>query len=505
MYCCHCGKELPDGASFCAFCGQKATEADPPQADAPADPPSEPVLAPPSAPPDPDSKQFSCAYRRSFWGRWPRKVRWEATVSNGSLHIFEDIKRFFSLKPRQTETDIPVSGIKGIALRPRVSIYFWMSTCAFFFLAFLMLAAISITGLTLPLPTGWLLASGCGIALLGCFEIWFYKFQLYHYRLTIIGPDNVLHKLEAPKKEPLESLAQTLAPRDSWLPSLSGVATAKIAVAVPLGLAVAVALGFLLMTAAEKGAYGDLSSPSVSDPALDAPSAYDPSFTPAPTPPSPPVFDPSRTLSELAGIYYAYNDTILGNVMTLQFVDGTGALRWSDFSNAMAYVELSDGFSTLLYGSISGDLSGGSPTFYGTLSSDFPAPLEHNGAITLSYDGDGFLVDCAELDIGSEPFYLAIPAPSEYPYPLAGNMDDILDIELWGELYFLDAVAEGQGWDWLWYYTADGSDESAYYPPATWYNECIGEWTIYGVSYDRACEIGWGYEWLLLMSEKGLA
>ena len=89
----------------------------------------------------------------------------------------------------------------------------------------------------------------------------------------------------------------------------------------------------------------------------------------------------------------------------------------------------------------------------------------------------------------------------EYPYELAGNMDDILTEKLWGETAFLDAVDEGWGWDWLWNYTGFGSADVDYVPEPLWYNESLGEWTIYGVTYDHACDVGWGSAWLQLMSE----
>lgn len=89
----------------------------------------------------------------------------------------------------------------------------------------------------------------------------------------------------------------------------------------------------------------------------------------------------------------------------------------------------------------------------------------------------------------------------EYPYYLANDMDDILNVDLWGETAFLDAVDEGWGWDWLWNYTALGSADVDYVPEPLWYNESLGEWTIYGVTYDHACDVGWGSAWLQLMSE----
>lgn len=92
----------------------------------------------------------------------------------------------------------------------------------------------------------------------------------------------------------------------------------------------------------------------------------------------------------------------------------------------------------------------------------------------------------------------------EYPYLLANDMEDILNYNMWGEQTFFQAMDAGQGWDWLWLYTAPGSD-AGYYPPATWYNESLGEWTIYGVTYDHAREVGWGDAWLQLMREEGLA
>lgn len=38
-------------------------------------------------------------------------------------------------------------------------------------------------------------------------------------------------------------------------------------------------------------------------------------------------------------------------------------------------------------------------------------------------------------------------------------------------------------------------------PEPLWFNESLDEWTIYGVTYDRACMLGWGGAWFHLMNE----
>ena len=86
-------------------------------------------------------------------------------------------------------------------------------------------------------------------------------------------------------------------------------------------------------------------------------------------------------------------------------------------------------------------------------------------------------------------------------YPIQINMDDLMSANLLGDTFW-SAYAGGWLGEWMFLYVHGGSDPDILYEPF-WYDEQIGEWTYYGITYSQAAEAGWASIWTEMLESNG--
>lgn len=106
----------------------------------------------------------------------------------------------------------------------------------------------------------------------------------------------------------------------------------------------------------------------------------------------------------------------------------------------------------------------------------------------------------AKQDASSEPSI----ADQQNEFALATqtkeiDMDDLMSANILGDT-FIDAVTNNWLEEWMFLYVHNSSDPETVYP-AFWYDDSLGQWTYYGITYDEAAEYGWGNVWESVMED----
>ena len=88
-------------------------------------------------------------------------------------------------------------------------------------------------------------------------------------------------------------------------------------------------------------------------------------------------------------------------------------------------------------------------------------------------------------------------------YPIQIRMDNLMSANILGDTFW--SAYEG-GWieEWMSLYVNGSSDPDVLYEPF-WYDDQLGEWTYYGITYSQAAEAGWGSVWTEIMESNGYA
>ena len=86
-------------------------------------------------------------------------------------------------------------------------------------------------------------------------------------------------------------------------------------------------------------------------------------------------------------------------------------------------------------------------------------------------------------------------------YPIQIRMDNLMSANILGDTFW--SAYEG-GWieEWMSLYVNESSDPNILYEPF-WYDEQLGEWTYYGITYSQAEEAGWGTVWTEILANNG--
>ena len=86
-------------------------------------------------------------------------------------------------------------------------------------------------------------------------------------------------------------------------------------------------------------------------------------------------------------------------------------------------------------------------------------------------------------------------------YPIQINMDDLMSANILGDTFW-SAYAGGWLDEWMFLYVHGASEPDILYEPF-WYDEQIGEWTYYGITYSQAAEAGWASIWTEMLETNG--
>lgn len=418
----------------------------------------------PQSTPDSD-KTFSWSYKRSFFGSLRRKISYTANLRDNSLSLVQNDRFPFGYKTLERKNSVALADIKEIIFQSKASVYFWLISG--FLLAFLPAAAI-LYAVAVIAPPNIVFGFGIVAFLQGIFNLFFYRFHLHHYRLTFVDSNGKRTRIEAQSSGELERLSFAVSQQTGISYQKSGSPVLTILISACVGIAIAV--GGLLLLFPSHG-------------------------------------------NQVSGVWKLDHMTVDGTTWTASELGNDSYIYLSE--NSLAEV-------TVDYGSVERELGTweliDSKTLLLTLTSTGEEMRFSRSRNILSclYDGVTMYFTRSTLSPSQIPKPTSTPLPAtdsdwslpssdiasaEYPYYLASDMDDILNVDLWGEVAFLDAVDEGWGWDWLSTYTGFGSADVDSVPEPLWFNESLGEWTIYGVTYDRACTLGWGDAWIQLMYE----
>lgn len=247
-HCPSCGKEVDFETEYCIYCGARLKEEPIPE--------SEPVMEPiqskeiPAATPEEDAgpkenngSTFSWTYRRSY----RRKHSFAAKVDNDYLLIAESERNAIT-------TEIPLHAIQSIVLEAKASAFRWIM------LAFI----ISLPPITMVIgrdilairSVNELLVTVLIIAAFTAILIWSDWFYLSHYCLTIIWQENEKKRyafLKDKKVNTLEQVQAVLTQATGIAPQSKKSNTVKIGVSIILGIALSVAVIFLLQSKQSAG------------------------------------------------------------------------------------------------------------------------------------------------------------------------------------------------------------------------------------------------------------
>lgn len=273
-FCVNCGTPLPDGAGFCPKCGAKVEVPHCPSCGKEVDfeteyciycgarlkeepiPESKPVTEPiqskeiPVATPEEDAglkenngNTFSWTYRRAY----RRKHSFAARVDNDYLLIAESERNAIT-------TEIPLHAIQSIVLEAKASAFRWIM------LAFI----ISLPPITMVIgrdilairSVSELLVAVLIIVVFTAAHMWSNWFYLSHYCLTIIWQENEKKRyafLKDKKVNTLEQVQAVLTQATGIAPQSKKSNTVKIGVSIILGIALSVAVIFLLQSKQSAG------------------------------------------------------------------------------------------------------------------------------------------------------------------------------------------------------------------------------------------------------------
>ena len=128
------------------------------------------------------------------------------------------------------------------------------------------------------------------------------------------------------------------------------------------------------------------------------------------------------------------------------------------------------------------------------------------GADSVAVEFETVSLDPAAMwDLGLPYTVLTRCAEEEPPavsgYPIQIRMDNLMSANLLGDTFW-SAYAGGWIEEWMFLYVHGGSDPDILYEPF-WYDEQLGEWTYYGITYAQAEEAGWGGVWTEILANNG--
>ena len=86
-------------------------------------------------------------------------------------------------------------------------------------------------------------------------------------------------------------------------------------------------------------------------------------------------------------------------------------------------------------------------------------------------------------------------------YPIQIRMDSLMSANILGDTFW---SAYENGWleEWMSLYVNGSSDPNILFEPF-WYDEQLGEWTYYGITYSQAETAGWGSIWTEILANNG--